>query len=126
MIKYTMDNVFVHTKKKDIVYLGLSELFVETLNRVEYIQFPEIGDILAGDTLCIIDTINDSYDFACPVSGEVIETNKDLEEDPHWITEDTEYTGWICKIKIPNKDEFNELMTFDSYRSFFDEEEKYL
>ena len=125
MTKYTTENVFVR-KEKNFVYLGVSELFVETLNRVEFIDFPNLEEIIAGDTLCLVDTVDETFDFPCPVSGEVVEINEELKEDPLFITDDTEFTGWICKIKMNNKEEFNDLMNFHDYKHFVDGDETYL
>jgi glycine cleavage system H protein len=124
MTKYTFDNVFVRKERgKKCFYLGISELFVETFNRVEFIDFPDIDEIVAGDTLCVIDTIDETYEFVCPVSGKVVEINEELKTDPHCISDDTEYTGWICKIIYEDTEEFDELMTFDNYKEYFEEQE---
>jgi glycine cleavage system H protein len=126
MTKYSNQNVFVRLdKNKKIAFIGISEFFVEELDVVEYISFPEIGELYGEDDFCTIDTVSDSFHFITPVSGEIIEINEDLQNDPTFLMEDPEFLSWVCKIKLSDKSELNDMMTFDEYRKFIDNKEEF-
>jgi glycine cleavage system H protein len=124
MTKYSFQDVFVRTDKK-FAYVGISELYCEQLDRVEYINFPEIGEVFAEDDLFTIDTVSDSFHFISPVSGEVVEINEEIENDPINILESTEFSGWLCKIKLSDKSELDDMMTYEKYRDFLEGKDEF-
>jgi glycine cleavage system H protein len=120
MTKYSKNNVYVR-KEKNIAYLGVSDIFVEdSMSKIEFVELPKVGEILSEDTLCIIETIDDTFEFPSPVSGEIIEVNNEIDNEPNIINRDSEYSGWICKIKLTDKSEFEALMTLDAYKDYWD------
>jgi glycine cleavage system H protein len=124
MTKYSIHNAFVRVEK-NFAYVGASELLADELDDIEYISFPEVGEIYGEDDLFTIDTVSDSHHFISPISGEIVEVNEELENDPKILTHDSEFSGWVCKIKLSDKSELDDLMTFEKYRDFYDGKEEY-
>ena len=56
-------------------------------------------------------------DIYAPIDGEIVEINNNLSDDASLVNQDPENDGWIFKMKIPNSDQFNSLMTLDEYLS---------
>lgn len=126
MTKYSIHNVFVrHERYEKCYYMGVSELFLEQLDDIEYISLPSVGEIYEEGEFCAIDTISDTFEFISPVSGEIVEVNEELQNNPKLILKDPEFSGWVCKIKLSDKSELNEMMHFEKYRDYLDGNEEY-
>jgi glycine cleavage system H protein len=117
----------MHNREKHpvVFYIGLSELFAEQLDEVEFVSLPKVGEVYSEDGLFTIETISDTFHFTSPVSGKIIEVNEDLENNPKLIVEDPEFEGWVCKIKITDKSELDDLLTFDKYRNYLENKDEY-
>ena len=124
MIKYSTQHVFVRTEKNEkYAYIGISDLYNEQLDAVEFVNLPKIGEVFSEDDLFSIDTITNSFHFTSPVSGEIVEVNTELENDPKSFNDSREFSDWICKIKLFEKEEIDDLMSFDAYREYLEDTE---
>ncbi|MBU4486963.1 MAG: glycine cleavage system protein GcvH [Candidatus Delongbacteria bacterium] len=102
----------------DIAVIGVSEYAQEQLGDITYIEMPQVGDSVAkGDSLGVIEAVKAASDIYSPVSGEVIEVNSDLEDNPELVNQDCYGKGWIIKLKMSDKSEVSGLMNSDSYKA---------
>jgi glycine cleavage system H protein len=109
MKKYTDTNEYVLVKGK-IGTVGISTQKLEELGDVVHVDLPPIGkEVKKGDVLFSIEAIKTENDIPSPLSGKVVEVNKELENDPEAINSDPEGEGWICKIELSDEDEIKAL-----------------
>ena len=73
--------------------------------------------VKSNDEICVIESVKAASDIYAPIDGEVVEINNNLSDDASLVNQDPENDGWIFKMKIPNSDQFNSLMTLDDYLS---------
>ena len=106
----------------DIIEIGISDYAQESLGDVVYIELPEVGQIVSAATeCCSIESVKAASDIYAPVSGEIVEINENLDDEPELLNESPYEKGWMFKIKASNIDELNTLLSSDSYLSNIDE-----
>ncbi|NIA03986.1 MAG: glycine cleavage system protein H [Nitrospiraceae bacterium] len=94
----------------DIATLGVIEPAAKIVNYFVFAKTPEKGTKLKkGDTYISLEAIKWTGHLTTPLSGEIIEVNEDIIDDPSIINKDPYNKGWIMKIKISNRDEIKEL-----------------
>ena len=86
-------------------------------------EFPETGKPLKkGEKFAVIETAKAISDLKSPVSGMVIEANKNLEEKPELINKEPYGNGWLVLIQKDPSEDFSHLMDFKQYESYLKEE----
>lgn len=98
--------------------IGISEYAAKQLGAVTYVDVPEPGDeVTANVDFGAIESRKAASDLISPVSGEVLEVNEELEDNPKLINNDPLNT-WIIKVKIENPEELKALMDQAAYDEF--------
>jgi glycine cleavage system H protein len=99
-----------------IATMGISTFAVEQLGDIVYIELPDPGKaVSAGDPFGDIESVKAVSDLFAPVSGEVVEVNKELESKPELVNESPLDQGWILKLRLSSPDEVERLMTPEQY-----------
>lgn len=99
-------------------YIGVSEYAAKQLGAVTYVDMPEEGDeITKGDDFGAIESRKAASDLIAPVSGEVVETNEELVDNPRLINNDA-LSAWIIKVKMVNFEELDDLMDQAAYDEY--------
>jgi glycine cleavage system H protein len=99
----------------DVCTVGITKFAVEQLTDVVYIELPDVGDnVFKGDGFGEIESVKAVSDLYAPLSGEVIEVNKKLENDPSLVTNDPYGAGWMIKIKVEDGN-LDHLMSLEQY-----------
>jgi len=114
-LKYTESHEWVRVEG-DIAFVGITEFAATHLGDIVFIEIETVGEILdkkeSFGSIEAVKTVSDAY---MPISGEVIEANQAVLDDPALVNKDPYGEGWLIKIKINNPDEVNELLDADSY-----------
>jgi glycine cleavage system H protein len=116
--KYSKDHEWI-LLEESLAVVGITNHAQESLGDVVYIQLPEIGkNINTGEQIGVIESVKAASDLISPVSGEIIDVNKELEKTPQLINNDAENNGWYMKIKLNKIDELNKLMNLEQYKEY--------
>lgn len=103
----------------DVATLGISDYAQDALNDIVYVEFPEIGDTIEkGDTFGSVESVKAASDLYSPVSGEVIEVNSALEDEPEVINADPYGKGWMVKIRLEGEPDLSDLKDADAYEAY--------
>lgn len=103
----------------DVVTIGITDHAQEQLGDVVFIELPDVGtEISKGDDAGVIESVKAASELVAPVSGEVVETNGALEEEPGKVNEEAETNAWFIKVKLSDTSELDDLMDADAYKSF--------
>lgn len=106
----------------DIATIGISDYAQHALGNIVYVDMPEVGDeIEAGDVFGAVESVKAASDLICPVSGEVVEINEDLEDTPDAINNDA-FENWIMKVKMSNPAEVEALLDAAAYEKLCENE----
>ena len=100
----------------NICTIGITQFAVEQLTDVVYIELPDPGDhVFAGESFGEIESVKAVSDLYAPISGEVVEINKEILDDPTAVAEDPYGKGWMIKIKVERGTTLDHLMTQEQY-----------
>ena len=102
----------------DICIIGIDEYSQREIGEIAYIELPAIGtNVKQFGLLCQIESVKAVLDIFSPMSGTVIETNKEIENSPDLLNA-KRYDSWICKIKYSELGEKINLMNINEYTEF--------
>jgi glycine cleavage system H protein len=119
--RYTKDHEYARLDG-DIVTVGISDYAQSQLGDIVYVELPEVGRIFArGDDAAVVESVKAASEVYAPVSGEVVEVNGALAEDPAKVNEDAEGAGWFFKLRIGKEGELGTLMTEADYQTYLKE-----
>lgn len=105
----------------DIATIGISDYAQHALGNIVYVDLPEVGDeIEAGDDFGAVESVKAASDLICPVSGEVVEINEELEDTPEAINNDA-FGTWIIKVRMSNPEEYDALLDAEAYAKLCEE-----
>ena len=97
----------------------MSDYAQEQLGDITYIELPQAGDTVSkGDSLAVIEAVKAASDLYSPVSGEIVEVNSALEDNPELVNQDCFGQGWILKIKLSDESELSGLMDAEAYKKY--------
>ncbi len=100
----------------EIAVVGITDYAQKKLKNIIGVELPQRGSrVRKGDTVGVIESIKAVADLYAPVSGEVIEVNERLKEEPELINREPYSGGWIFKIRLSNKDEIKDLLSYEKY-----------
>ena len=108
---------------EDTAFVGLSFFAQEELGDIASVSLPDKGKIVSKDEeVGSIESMKSVSDIIAPVSGEIVEQNGKLAEEPELINTDPYGEGWLFKLKIKDKEELKELMNYQEYQKFTEEQ----
>ena len=103
----------------DIATIGITHHATEMLGDIVFVELPDIGVSVAKDgNAGVVESTKAASDIYTPVSGEIIENNQSIVDDPAKVTTDPENEAWFFKLKITNKSEMDSLMNKEEYEKF--------
>ena len=103
----------------DIATIGITKLATEMLGDIVFVEVPSKGKkVEQNSQVAVVESTKAASDVFSPVSGEVLEANEAIVNDPSSVNADPENNGWFFKIKIENKSELDSLMTKADYDKF--------
>ena len=121
-IKYTKSHEWVKFIDESTVFVGLSDYVQSELGDLVFINLPEEGDTVEVETaFCDVESVKAVSDVYSPVSGEVIEINEELLDNPAMANEEP-YDAWF--IKVGNITDKSELLSKDEYVKFIESEKE--
>ncbi|MDO8553997.1 MAG: glycine cleavage system protein GcvH [Candidatus Micrarchaeota archaeon] len=117
-LKFTKDHEWIRTDG-DFVVVGISDYAQKALGDLVSLELPKVGRVLKQhDSFSIVDSMKASSDVYAPISGEVVEINSPLNNNPQWINESPYEKGWMIKIKPSNPAELDVLMSEEDYKKY--------
>ncbi len=118
-LKYSAEHEWVSTPVNGVVTIGITDFAQSELGDVVYVDLPEVGNTYAaGDSIGAVESVKAASDVYTPVSGEVVEVNEELGNDPAVVNRDAFVAGWLCKIRLSAPDELGGLMDAAAYTDF--------
>lgn len=119
---YTDDDEWIKVDG-DVATVGISDYAQDSLSDIVYLELPSEGEsFAAGETFGVVESVKAAGDLMLPVSGEVIEVNESLLDEPEAVNSDP-YNSWMVKIKISDPSEINNLMDAAAYTDYCAERE---
>ena len=115
-LKYTKDHEWVRAEDKEI-YVGITDFAQGELGDIVFVEIETVGENLAKeDMFGTVEAVKTTSDLFMPVSGEVLEVNKNLESNPEVVNKDPYGEGWMIKIRINDTAELDNLLSAEQYK----------
>tara|TARA_B100001175_G_C19479190_1_gene626116 strand:- start:850 stop:1233 length:384 start_codon:yes stop_codon:yes gene_type:complete len=109
-------------EEEGILTVGISEHAQDLLGDIVFVELPEIGDLLeAEEESAIVESVKAASDVYSPLTGEVIEINEKLLNEPEIINSSPLEDGWFFKIKLVDDLSFDNLLTEEEYNATCEE-----
>ncbi|MET0238523.1 MAG: glycine cleavage system protein GcvH [Sphingobium sp.] len=103
----------------DIATVGITEYAQEQLGDIVFVELPAEGKTFTkGDDAAVVESVKAASDVYAPISGEVVEVNGALEDEPALVNSDAEEDGWFFKLRLTDASELDGLMDEASYKEF--------
>ena len=116
-LTYSKEHEWLTVVEDGVATVGITEFAATALGDVVYVQLPEVGDtVTAGDTCGELESTKSVSDLYSPASGEVVEANQAVVDDPSLVNSDPFAGGWLFKIRIDGAPEG--LLSADEYSAF--------
>lgn len=117
---YTKEHEWINVED-NIGYVGISDYAQESLGDITFVELPGEGDeVEQFEQFASVESVKAASDIFSPMSGKVIATNGDLEEEPGLLNKSCYEKGWMIKIEISDADELSNLMTGAEYESYLE------
>ena len=117
-VKYSKEHEWIKLDGEEAT-IGITKHATEMLGDIVFAELPEKGSNVDKDgTAGVVESTKAASDVYTPVSGEVIDINQMIVDDPSKINEDPEESAWFFKLKIKDKTEMDTLMNKEEYEKF--------
>ena len=121
-LRYLATHEWGRIDEEGILTVGISEHAQDLLGDIVFVELPDIGKELdAEEESAIVESVKAASDVYAPLSGEVIEVNEKLLDEPEVVNSSPLEDGWFFKIKLNDASSFENLMTEEEYNATCEE-----
>ena len=121
--KYTQEHEWVKVENTEAneVLVGITDYAQDQLGDIVYLELPQTGSVVKQlDKMGEIESVKAVSDLFSQISGNVIESNSDLDDHPELVNEDPFGKGWLIRVTMTTVNELDGLMTASEYQSYID------
>lgn len=121
--KYTQEHEWVKVENTEAneVLVGITDYAQDQLGDIVYLELPQTGSVVKQlDKMGEIESVKAVSDLFSPISGNVIESNSDLDDHPELVNEDPFGKGWLIRVTMTTVNELDGLMAASEYQSYID------
>ena len=117
-VKYSKEHEWIKVEG-DIGVIGITQHATEMLGDIVFVELPDVGSSVEKDgNAGVVESTKAASDVYTPISGEVMENNQAIVDDPGKINSDPENEAWFFKLKIKDMNELDSLMNKDEYDKY--------
>ena len=117
---YTKEHEWISVEG-DTATVGITDFAQSQLGDIVFVEVPSAGaQVTQGGEAAVVESVKAASDVYAPVSGEIVEGNPALEEDPSLVNTAPEGEGWFFKIRLADSSQLDGLMNADEYKAFVD------
>ena len=116
-LKYAKSHEWVRVTG-DTATVGITDHAQHELTDIVFVELPAQGrQVKAGEACAVVESVKTASDIYSPVSGEIVEANKAVVDDPALVNKEPHAGGWLFKIKLSNPAELNALLPPEAYKA---------
>ncbi len=117
-VRYTKDHEYIRIED-DAAVVGITDYAQSQLGDVVFVELPALGKTVAqGEEAAVVESVKAASGVNAPVSGEVVDVNHELEQEPGLVNEDPAGKGWFLKLKLSDAAELDSLLDEEAYEEF--------
>jgi glycine cleavage system H protein len=116
-LKYTREHEWIRDNGDGTVTVGITDFAQNELGDIVFVEIDKVGESVDKDnTFGTVEAVKTVSELYMPVSGEILEWNQALEDEPELINDDPYGKGWMIKIKMSDPAQLDELLSVDDYK----------
>jgi glycine cleavage system H protein len=116
-LKYTKSHEWVRVTGKTAT-IGITDHAQQELTEIVFVELPDAGaKIKSGDACAVVESVKTASDIYSPLSGEILEANELVVDDPALVNSEPYDAGWFFKIKLSNPAELDALLSPEKYKA---------
>jgi glycine cleavage system H protein len=120
---YSKEHEWVIDNGDGTVTVGITDYAQEMLTDIVFVELPAIGrKVTRGEAMAVVESVKSVSDVYSPVSGEILDVNKSLEDTPELVNQDAFGEGWIARLKLTDAGEIKSLLSAADYDALIREE----
>ncbi len=117
-LRYAATHEWAKDLGDDVIEVGISDFAQDALGDVVYVELPEVGASFEAEQECAaVESVKAASDIYAPVSGEIIDINPELEDNPQIINQDVYGNGWLYRLKARDISQLENLLSADDYKA---------
>lgn len=117
--KFTQDHEWARMDADSVVTVGITNFAQDQLGEVVFVELPKVGTTVGqGDEAAVVESVKAAGEVKSPISGEIVEVNEALVDNPALVNEDPAGEGWFYKVKVAQDTELADLMEQAAYDQF--------
>ena len=121
-LKYASSHEWARLESDGTIVVGITDHAQEALGDVVYVELPEVGSTIdAGAEVAVVESVKAASDIYAPVTGEVVEINPALEDEPETVNHSPYADGWFFRVKPAGLGELEDMLDADDYQNAIDE-----
>ena len=121
-LKYANSHEWARLESDGTVVVGITDHAQDALGDIVFIELPEIGaEVAAGAEVAVVESVKAASDIYSPITGEVVEVNSGLEDQPELVNGSPYQDGWLFTVRVDSEDEFSELLDAEGYKGLVEE-----
>jgi glycine cleavage system H protein len=117
-LRYSEEHEWVSVEG-DVATVGISDFAQQQLGDVVFVELPDVGrTVERGSEIAVVESVKAASEIYAPLSGEIIEVNDALTDEPATVNESPEKDGWFFRMRLNDPSEVEELMDAAAYQTF--------
>lgn len=120
-LKYAETHEWVSLEDDGTVVVGITDHAQDALGDIVYVELPEVGASAdSGGEVAVVESVKAASDIYSPVSGEIVDINSALEDQPETVNQSPYGDGWLFRVKLAEPEDIQSLMDADAYKAMID------
>ncbi len=117
-LKYTKDHEWIKLEGEDTLIIGITDFAQSELGDIVYVDVDTLDDTVEiNEVFGSVEAVKTVSDLFMPVTGEVIEFNEALEDEPEKVNSDAYGDGWMIKVKATDLSQLENLLNAEDYKA---------
>jgi glycine cleavage system H protein len=122
-LKYANSHEWARLESDGIVVVGITNHAQDALGDIVFIELPESGaEVDAGAEIAVVESVKAASDIYSPVSGEVVDVNSALEDEPELVNGSPYEDGWLFTIRLSSNEDLSNLLDAEGYQAIVESE----
>ena len=122
-LKYANSHEWAKIESDGTVIVGITDHAQDALGDIVFIEHPESGaEVDAGAEIAVVESVKAASDIYSPVTGEIIEVNSALEDEPELVNASPYEDGWLFTVKVDSSDDLSHLLDAEGYQAIVEDE----
>lgn len=122
-LKYTSAHTWIEIQDDGLLKVGITDHAQSELGDIVYVELPEEEHAFTmGEECAVVESVKSASDIYCPINGEIVEVNRELEDNPEKINSDPYGAGWLFILRPDSEEYLADLLDADVYNELIEED----